>query len=418
MTAITENRPSRHGPAGPDRSGDRVLTGAGGSLERHHEIYGPRALVGHDLIGMIDAAGLTGRGGAAFPVARKIAATAQAARRRHRPIVVANGAEGEPLSGKDAVLLHQSPHLVLDGLAAVAEAVGAQAAHLCVPAHRVDELAAIVGDRAAAGWDRTPVTVTATAGRFVDGETTAIVDLLSGGPGLPRHRVVPSAVRGVGGLPTLVQNVETLAHVALVARNGAAWFRGRGTAAEPGTALVTLSSRAGIDGVVETDLGTPLAVLLRRVAVDPTDLRAVLIGGFHGTWVDGRAVPRLALSARSLSDAGATPGAGVFSYLLRGERGLPVVADIVCHLAQESAGQCGPCRFGMPALAEAMTAVAAGAGAHAARRAITLADTIDGRGACSHPDGTAHMVRSALAVFRDEIGPDGSATGTTGGHRS
>ncbi|WP_082079742.1 NADH-ubiquinone oxidoreductase-F iron-sulfur binding region domain-containing protein [Williamsia herbipolensis] len=403
MTAITEPRPSRHRATAADHPADRLLTGAGGALRRHHEIYGARARRGRDLIDLIAAAGLTGRGGAAFPVARKIEATAQAARRRNRPIVVANGAEGEPLSGKDAVLLRQSPHLVLDGLAAVAEAVGAQAAHLCVPAHRVDELAALVAERAASGWDRTPVTVTATAGRFVDGETTAIVDLLSGGPGLPRNRMVPSAVRGVGGRPTLVQNVETLAHVALIARNGAAWFRGRGTAAEPGTALVTLSGRAGLDGVVETDLGTPLAVMLRRISVDPTDLRAVLVGGFHGTWVDGRAVPRLALSARSLSEVGASPGAGVFSYLMRGERGLPVVAEIVGHLARESAGQCGPCRFGMPALAEAMAAVAAGAGAQAAHRAVTLADTIDGRGACSHPDGTAHMVRSALAVFADEV---------------
>ncbi|MGU3291055.1 NADH-ubiquinone oxidoreductase-F iron-sulfur binding region domain-containing protein [Williamsia sp. M5A3_1d] len=413
MTAITQPHPSRHRASAPDHPGDRLLTGAGQSLRRHHEIYGPRSLRGPDLIGMIDAAGLTGRGGAAFPVARKIAATADAARRRNRPIVVANGAEGEPLSGKDAVLLRQSPHLVLDGLAAVAEAVGAEAAHLCVPVHRVAELSALVGERAAAGWDGTAVTVTATAGRFVDGETTAIVDLLSGGPGLPRNRVVPSAVRGVRGRPTLVQNVETLAHVALIARNGAAWFRGRGTTAEPGTALVTLSGPSGLDGVVETDLGTPLAVLLRRISVDPTDLRAVLIGGFHGTWVDGRAVPRLALSARSLSDVGATPGAGVFSYLTRGERGLPVVADIVGHLARESAGQCGPCRFGMPALAEAMADVAAGGSPRAAHRAITLADTIDGRGACGHPDGTAHMVRSALAVFQDEIATDG-----TGGHRS
>ncbi|MBT0567331.1 NADH-ubiquinone oxidoreductase-F iron-sulfur binding region domain-containing protein [Williamsia sp. CHRR-6] len=388
----------------------RLLTGAGDDLDSHQRIYGPRrAADPGELLDAIDASGLSGRGGAAFPAARKLAATMKSgASARIRPVVVANGAEGEPLSRKDAVLLAQSPHLVLDGLAAVASAVGANTGYLCVPTASVDRMRALIAHRQSTGWDGLPVQVVGTAGRFVDGETSAIVDLIEGGPGRPRDRRVPTARSGVQGAATLVHNVETLAHIAVINRNGAQWFRGRGTAQEPGTMLATVSGVDGVDGVLEVDLGVPLAVLLHGAAgVDASRVRAVLVGGFHGTWVDGRHVAQARLSRESLSYLGAAPGAGVVRYLLRGECGLHATTQIVDNLADQSARQCGPCMFGLPSLARSTAELLAHGGLDRAAHVRRLADTVDGRGACAHPDGTAAMVRSALAVFADDIDAHG-----------
>ncbi len=382
----------------------RLLTGAGDDLTRHHEIYGPLPVTDGSLIDVATAAGLTGRGGAAFPVGRKLAVTRNAATRRRRPVAVANGAEGEPLSRKDVALLTGSPHLVLDGLTAAARAVGATDCFLYAPPALVERLEVIVGHRAATGWDKTKVTVVGSGDRFVDGEASAVVDRLDGGVGIPRDRRQPLAVSGLRGRPTVVQNVETLAHLATIARFGSDWFRSAGTPDEPGTMIVTLSGASGIHGVVETPLGTPLATVLSMVPdLAPEVVSGVLVGGFHGTWVHPGRIGSLALSQASLGTVGAAPGAGIIRYLLRNECGLAVTAGIVDHLAAESAGQCGPCMFGLPALADATHDLLTIGGPARANTVARLAATIDQRGACSHPDGTARMVRSALRVFARDV---------------
>ncbi len=183
--------------------------------------------------------------------------------------------------------------------------------------------------------------------------------------------------------------------------------------------LVTLGGVDAIDGVLEVDMGTPMGAVLRRVpSLDPADLRAVLVGGFHGTWIGRADVGRLSMSARTLSSVGASPGAGVLRYLRRDECGLSAASAIVDYLAGETAGQCGPCRFGLPALAAAMAELLARGGAENAARVVRLADTIDKRGACSHPDGTARMVRSACAVFADDVAAHAMGRcSATGGRR-
>ncbi|MBJ7291086.1 NADH-ubiquinone oxidoreductase-F iron-sulfur binding region domain-containing protein [Williamsia sp.] len=416
MTTSTAPPPDTVGQASSGTRAPRLLTGAGDDLDRHRQIHGALPSRGADLIAMAQAAGLTGRGGAAFPSARKLAATDRAS---GVPVVIANGAEGEPLSRKDAVLLDRSPHLVLDGLSAAVSAIGADAAYLCVPTHRVARLEAVIRARRGSGWDATAITVIGTPGRFVDGEKSALIDRIAGGPGVPRDQRRGTAVAGLNGRPTLVHNVETLAHLALIARGGPRWFRERGTADEPGTMLVTLGGVDAIDGVLEVDMGTPMGAVLRRVpSLDPADLRAVLVGGFHGTWIGRADVGRLSMSARTLSSVGASPGAGVLRYLRRDECGLSAASAIVDYLAGETAGQCGPCRFGLPALAAAMAELLARGGAENAARVVRLADTIDKRGACSHPDGTARMVRSACAVFADDAAAHAMGRcSATGGRR-
>ena len=363
------------------------------------------------LIGEVEAAGLTGRGGAAFPTYRKLAA--MAAGRGPAPMVVGNGAEGEPASNKDKTLLWFSPHLVLDGLQLAAEAVGSVTVGLYV--HRnlrlYERLGVAIAQRAAAGLDAAQVELIEAPLRFLAGEESALASKASGGPALPRFKPPRASQRGVAGLRTLVQNVETLAHLALIARHGAAWFRSVGTQDEPGSMLATLHQADGPTGVVETTVGTPIADLLRLPA------RAVLVGGYHGAWLPAEQARRLPLANAALRPLGAAVGAGVLAALPGDRCGLAETARVARYLALESAGQCGPCFNGLPRMAGALEALAGPRPDPRARADLERwSELVGGRGACHHPDGTVRFVRSALRVFADEMDHHarGSCTGTSG----
>jgi NADH:ubiquinone oxidoreductase subunit F (NADH-binding) len=346
------------------------------------------------LLATLEQAGLTGRGGAGFPTARKWRAVAQG---RGPAVVVGNGAEGEPASRKDRTLLELNPHLVLDGLQLAAEAVGAPEALLYVKpvvAQRVQQAVAERRD------DRVSIWVVQAADRFLAGEESAVVDALQGGPGLPRSTPPRVFERGVHGRPTLVQNVETLAHVALAARYGADWFRTVGTPDEPGSLLVTVQDVDRVPRVGEVPHGIPLNRL-----VDLDAAQAVLVGGYHGTWLAADAAAALTLTRRSLAVAGATPGAGVLVTLPPGACGLVETSRALTYLATESAGQCGPCLNGLPRIAVAMESLAARrASADDVTAMRRWAGLVAGRGACHHPDGTVRMLRSALTAFDREVG--------------
>ena len=370
-------------------------------LRTHLAQYGTPPYLGQPgrLIPVLKAAGLTGRGGAAFPVHRKLAAVAQAAT---HPVVIGNGAEGEPASDKDKSLLWISPHLVLDGLQLAAEAVGSASVGLYVHrnARLQERLRAAVAERAAAGLDAAPVEIIDAPPRFLAGEESALASRVSGEPAMPRFKPPRVFERGVVGRPTLVQNVETLAHLALITRYGPHWFRSVGTAEEPGSMLCTLHQPDGRRDVVETPLGTPL----RHLLLLGEGTQAVLSGGYHGAWLPASDAARMTLSDAQLRPAGAFVGAGVLVALPADRCGIAEAARVARYLALESAGQCGPCFNGLPRIAAAMDEVAS---PQPDPRAVTdmlrWAGLVEGRGACHHPDGTTRFIRSALNVFADEI---------------
>lgn len=383
-------------PAAP--TGVRRLLLAGPELASHTECFGSAPTGGTALLDAVTASGLSGRGGAAFPTAHKLAAVAAG----RRAVVVANGAEGEPASSKDAVLLSRAPHLVLDGLGIAADAVGARECHLYAPATLLDGVRRALDERRASGYDRRTVRLTTSAQTFLSGEKTAVINRIAGLPALPGDQLISTSQAGLRGRPTLVHNVETLAHLALIARYGPRWFRTAGTPDEPGTMLVTLSGTTAT-GVVEVPLGIPLLDLIARHGrTDPGTVRAILVGGYHGTWIPAAALHRAALSSAALRPLHASPGAGVVRVLSRTECGLRASADIITYLAAQSARQCGPCRNGLPALAETFAPLAAGRPVDP-RDIARLANLVDGRGACAHPDGTARLVRSALDVFAEDV---------------
>ena len=377
--------------------------GRAATLREHTACYGPLPqLTGRprrELIDQVATGGLTGRGGAGFPTATKLRAVASG---RGRPVVVANGMESEPASEKDQALLARSPHLVLDGIAMAAEAVGATEAHLCLARTRdwlVDSVLAAQAERQRAGLDRVPVAVHALPHHYVSSAETALVRWLNGGEAKPASTPPRPFERGVRKRPTLIDNAETLAHLALIGRYGGAWFRRAGRADATGTMLTTVTGSVARPGVYEVEAGLPVGDVLVLAGLDAAS-EAVLIGGYFGTWHDLRRVTDLPLSAAGLRQVGGSPGAGVLVALPPGACGLAEAARILRYLASQSAQQCGPCIFGLPAIADDLTQLAAirpdGDPLARLRRRLPV---IAGRGACHHPDGAVRMAASALTAF-------------------
>ena len=389
-------------------SGARLLagwyaTGRPDALVDHLRRHGPLPAQ-PSLVEAVEAAGLTGRGGAGFPAGRKLRSVAARAR---RAVVVVNAMESEPASRKDAVLLAVAPHLVLDGAVLAAGAVDADVVHVCVSRARPAQfrrLEAALGERRRARLDPVRLRLHALPHAYVSSESTSLVRWLDGGPARPRGTPPRSHERGVGRRPTLVHNAETLAHVALIARHGPAWFRGAGTCEEPGTVLVTVSGAVAAPGVLESAPGMPVALLLDRAGGAARAPQAVLLGGFAGGWLPASALDT-PFTRRDLAPWGASPGAGVLVVLPEGACGLAETARMLAYLAAQSARQCGPCRLGLPAVAGDFAALAAGRAdselpARLHRRTALLPD----RGACRHPDGAARLAASALRTFADDAG--------------
>jgi NADH:ubiquinone oxidoreductase subunit F (NADH-binding) len=392
-------------------SASRVLQAVGphgsSTLAAHVAQHGALPdLSGNQIIEVIDASGLTGRGGAAFPVARKLRAVAAG---RAPAVAVANAAEGEPAAFKDKTLLACNPHLVLDGLTLAARAVGADHAYLYVHDDKrlVDVVRRAVLERRATMIDRPSTEFVVAPDRFISGEESAVVSVIEGRGPLPRAKPPRVFECGVYGRPTLVQNAETLAHIGLIARHGASWFRGLGTATEPGTMLCSVSGAVHRPSVVEAPIGIPIREVFEVAGGLTEPVQAVLFGGYHGGWLRAADVVPLALSNAELRPRGAALGAGVLVALPASVCGLAEAARVMLYLAEESAGQCGPCVHGLPRLAEMFDRVALPHGARRGQRASREIDRaielLNGRGACNHPDGGVRFAISSLQAFRGEL---------------
>jgi NADH:ubiquinone oxidoreductase subunit F (NADH-binding) len=392
----------------PETARYRIL-GHPSDLAAHLASLGPAPLPASSARGWreaflaeLEASGLAGRGGAGFPAAIKLAVACAAGR---GGTIVVNAMEGEPASDKDKLLMLRSPHLVLDGAQLLAAASGARQVLVCVPEgreHIADAAAAAMLERSGPAYAPVPELLVRPPDRFIAGEESALARWIETGASRPAFRPEKGTALQIGRRAALVHNAETLAHVAMIARMGSDAFRSRGLVEDPGTCLVTISGAVEQPGVVEVDRGTPLIDIARRATPTGTP-QALLVGGYGGAWVEPThfATPYASLPLRAV---GASAGVGMVIVLGSESCGLMESARIAHYLAGQSAGQCGPCVYGLPAIADDMTRLArshwdAGLMPRLDRRLRE----VNGRGACRHPDGAVGLVRSALRVFAADV---------------
>jgi NADH:ubiquinone oxidoreductase subunit F (NADH-binding) len=365
----------------------------------HVRRYGPLPHGGPELFDLVEAAGVTGRGGAGFPTATKLRAVASG---RRRPIVVANGTEGEPASAKDKVLMRTSPHLVLDGIVLAATALRASECWLCIDRNWTSILDEVERARRqrpdASGRGR--IRIVDAPDRYVAGEESALVNWINGRDAKPSFVPPRPFERGVRGRPTLVSNVETFAQLALVARYGPDWYRSLGTSTSPGTRLATVTGAVATPGVCEVAGGSTLASLIDAAGGAVDGIQGVLLGGYFGTWLPPDAVPVATLDPAALGPRGASIGCGVVAVLPAHACPWAEVARVARWMAGESADQCGPCVHGLDTVARSLDAVVAG-GPDALHHLDGWLELIRGRGACKHPDGVARFVASARHTFAE-----------------
>lgn len=370
------------------------------SYTAYRELGGYQPLADTDeLLDEVERSGLLGRGGAGFPLALKLRSVRDHGQRSNcGTVVVANGEEGEPASVKDRWLLRNRPHLVLDGLRLAAAIVAADRAYVYVSdpqsAHAV-ETALTELDANTLG---ATVTVRTVEPGYVAGEETAAVRALNGGPVKPTDKPPRPFQQGVGGRPTLVSNVETLANLPFLHRHGAAAFRSEGTSMSPGTFLMTITGAGRPPGLYEIPHGLPFNELLALHGVSTDQVRGALMGGYFAGLLN-RTVLDATLDHETLRRLGSGLGAGTIC-VITDDCPVAVAASVLAYFDRENAAQCGSCFNGTAAMAAVAGALRDGVATNEdLTRLRRWSVVLRGRGACATLDAATNVAGSLLDQF-------------------
>lgn len=369
-----------------------------------------------EVLREVTASGLQGRGGAGFPTGKKWELAVEAAASPR--YVVGNGGEDEPGSRKDRLLMENHPHLVLEGLLLCAYAVGARVAYLYVN-HAFDRAlrgleAALRGARernfAGEGVLGTEFSVDIQICRapseYVAGEDTSALEVIEGKKAWPREKPPYPTTAGLFRHPTVVNNMETLANIPAIVRNGASWFRGWGTQESPGTMLFTLGEELNCPGVYELSLGTPLRFLIEKCGGGPktsVGMKAILPGGPSSAFLTPDRVDT-PLDHRSMRESGSALGCGVVRVIGAGTCMVEEVLKIAEFFARESCGQCPACRMETNTLLTLLQRVQQGQGGEALLDQFSkVIDFNRGKGFCALINMPAPPILSAIRLFRSDF---------------
>jgi NADH:ubiquinone oxidoreductase subunit F (NADH-binding) len=378
----------------------RLLRQGGEDYAEYRDSGGYRPLDDPDgLLSQIDLSGILGRGGAAFPLAVKLKTVRANGVEAGGAVVVANGEEGEPASIKDRWLLRHRPHLVLDGLRLAATMVSAERAHLYVSdrcaAESVQSALAEIDQDVLGGLSISVFTVDPG---YVAGEETAAVRALNGGPAKPTDKPPRPFEEGVGHLPTMVSNVETLALVPFIARHGAEAFRAQGTSASPGTFLATISGAGRPAALYELPHGLAFTDLLEFHGVPSDQVHGVLMGGYFAGLLN-RDVLDITLDHESLRRLDSGMGCGAITVLTE-DCPVAVAASVMAYFDRENAGQCGSCFNGTAAMSAVTEALRDGVASNEdLARLERWSVVLRGRGACATLDAATNVASSLLSAF-------------------
>jgi NADH:ubiquinone oxidoreductase subunit F (NADH-binding) len=385
------------------------------TLDAHLAAGGGRGLLAaldvapDEVIRRVEDAGLRGRGGAGFPTGTKWRSVRATAAEAGAPTyVVCNAAEGEPGTFKDRTLLDHDPYAVLEGVLIAMHAVGAQQGFVAVKEKFTGPLARLVAARdelAAAGWrgaDR--VAVVPGPDEYLFGEEKAMLEVIEGRLAMPR--IVPPYQQGLFATttapnPTVVNNVETFAHVSRILANGPDWFRELGVGDSPGTMVFTVVGDADNAGVYELPLGTPLRTLLVDIG-GANDVKAVFSGTSNAV-----ITPDLfdtPMTFDDLAEAGSGLGSGGFVVYDTSRCIVKVLATLARFLAIESCGQCLACKLGTAEIHGLLDRIDRGEGDRGDLDAVLARSvTVTDANRCFLPRGDQLMVTSTIAAFEDEF---------------
>lgn len=369
------------------------------------------ALSSEAVLSEVEASGLSGRGGAGFPVGRKWRFVAQA--KASPKYIVCNADESEPLIYKDRVLIETNPHQILEGMAVAGYACGASEAYIYIRGEylsQAERLKKAIQQAEEAGWLGDAIQgsgfsfhihVHLGAGAYICGEETALIESLEGKRGEPRTRPPYPPTYGYHGMPTLVNNVESYAAVPAIIMNGASWYRSLSGAATPGTKMYMLLGHIKKPGLFEAPFGLTLRQVIDEFGGgmrDGSRFSFALTGGAAGTIV-GEAHMDIPIDYASAAK-GISLGAGAF--LVCDETVSPVafLRELLHFFAKESCGKCTPCRVGTYRADDILTHMADGRGQPGDVEELkALADVMFDSSFCGLGQSVPTPMRSALILF-------------------
>ena len=390
-----------------------------------------RTMTGDDVIALIAEAGVRGRGGAGFPTARKWAGVLAATGDDDECFVVVNAAEGEPGTFKDRALLRVNPYAVIEGALIAAHAVKARRVVVATKAiytEQLDRIPGVIAELGSAGWlDGLDVSVVEGPDHYLFGEETALLEVIEGDDPLPRQ--IPPYLYGLyttgpqlgwsagiddspGGPatpssnPAVVNNAETLAHVALVCRHGAAWYRTLGTDESPGPTIVTITGDVRRAAVAEVSLGRPLDQLIRELTDGPRpgrSIKAVLSGVSNPVLTAAELDAEV--SYEGLSRAGGGLGSAGFIVYDDTRNMVDLAYQVSRFLHVESCGQCNSCKLGTYDVTSLLEGLVLGGPTRidvVARLRRALAGVTDAA-RCYLPTQEQRVIASLLDGFPDDL---------------
>jgi NADH:ubiquinone oxidoreductase subunit F (NADH-binding) len=363
----------------------------------------------------VEESGLTGRGGAGFPVGRKWRFVAQA--QRAPKYIICNADESEPLIFKDRVLIDTNPHQLLEGMAIAGYATGAHEGFIYIRgeyASQAKRLELAIAQAEEAGWlgDNLQGTsfsfhihVHRGAGAYICGEETALIESLEGKRGEPRNRPPYPPTAGYRGLPTLVNNVESFNAVPAILLNGAAWYRSLSSYPTPGTKIYMLLGHVNKPGLFEAPFGLTLRQVIEQFGegmLPGSEFNLALTGGAAGTIVSSASLD-IPIDYASASN-GISLGAGAFFVCDQRVSPVALLRELLHFFTVESCGKCTPCRVGTQRSLEIMDQLVARQGKPEDIKELqTLADVMQSASFCGLGQSVAVPIKSALSNFKPDF---------------
>ena len=394
----------------PERLEDYIA--AGGYQALHAALT---RMTPEEITREITKSGLRGRGGAGFPTGLKWSTVAKAV--NETKFVICNADEGDPGAFMDRSVLESDPHRVLEGMAIAARAVGANHGFIYVRAEyplAVKRLKTAIAQAEHAGFlgnnifhtpFRFDIKVRLGAGAFVCGEETALIASIEGQLGRPRPRPPYPAEAGLWGYPTLINNVETLANIVPIIREGSQWFAGIGTEKSKGTKVFALAGRVNNTGLIEVPMGTSLREIVFEIGggiKEGKQFKAAQTGGPSGGCIPEHSLD-LPMDYESLAQVGSIMGSGGMIVMDETSCMVDVARYFMEFCRSESCGKCVPCRVGTTQIHEVLCKITNGtATASDLTKLDDLCDLIKHTSLCGLGQTAANPVMSTLRHFREE----------------